>query len=126
MRRAKLVPADRVIALDIVDDPRLRDTPRHYAETAVETLQVRIHPDAIALGPKRYLAILLHELGHVIELAKTPLGTLLVDDPQAPEDEEERADWIAYQVFDIPIRYDVKDKVQTLDRNGIPRPRGLR
>lgn len=114
-----------MVPLTVNDDPGLRDSHRHYAATDTETLEVFIHQDAFKLRPSQTLAILLHELGHVVEHAQTTAGHALVEHPDAPTPEEDRADWIAEQVFGVKISYDPKTKVQTLDR-GLPRPEGLK
>lgn len=124
LRQARLIPSDKAVALEIVAAPELRDTPRHFAQTLTDSLTVQIHPDAME-RPSRYLAILLHELGHVVEHGKTPAAVTLVNHPMAPADEEARADWLAERLFGICIYYD-DDNVQTLDSDGVwPRPEGL-
>lgn len=69
------------------------------------------------------LAILLHELGHVIEHAATVAGNDLIDRAkhEGIRDEEARADWLTGKVFEVTILYDTKNKVQTLGP-GLPRP----
>lgn len=125
LRSRGLLPRDRTAELVISKDPSLRDSARHYAATSTRTLQVSIHVDAFDLPPRQWIAILLHELGHVIEHAGTAAGRKLMENPTAPTDEECRADWLAHCVFGVLILYDPRTKVQTLG-NGILRPVGLK
>lgn len=125
LRQCGLLRDDQTVELEISDDATLRDRHRHYAATEVRTLKVMLHRDALLLPPKQLLAVLLHELGHVVEHAGTPTGQLLVRYHDAPEDEEARADWIAGEIFWVTILYDPKNRVQTLDL-GLPRPVGLK
>jgi hypothetical protein len=126
LKALRLLSPDANVPLTVSRDRSLRDSHRHYAATNTRTLAVAIHADALKLLAPQVLAILLHELGHVIEHADTVAGNNLIDRAkhEGVKDEEARADWLAGRVFEVSILYDPKTKVQTLGQ-GLPRPVGL-
>ena len=129
LKASRLLPPDASVLLTISLDPSLRDSHRHYAATNTRSLEVQLHKDALKLPAAQTLAVLLHELGHVIEHADTIAGNELIDRAkhQGVSDEEARADWLAGKVFEVTILYDPRNKVQTLGTTvpGLPRPVGL-
>lgn len=114
--------------LEISSDPTLRDTARHFA--AAENAgrgPVLIHRSALRLPRKKLIAILAHEMGHVID--KSAFNSLLArtlrgDTDEQPSDEEQRADWLANKHLSAKIRYD-DQWIQTLGP-GSRRPKDLR
>lgn len=123
--REELLTAEEaeVAELRITEDATLRPTPRNYAATSVGILgrpwgPVDVHRDLLKLSSRKVLAVLLHELGHVLD------GTGRYREG-APEDEEQRADWMIRELLGVEISYDPKDMVQVLG-GGISRPAGLR
>lgn len=107
----------------------LRPKPRNYAATHTHLVgpagPVEIHRDAVReLDDDQAIAILAHELGHVIDLSR--YGRQHRRDRGVPADEEQRADWWAAKMLGAQIRYHPETMVQTLDASGIKRPRGLR
>jgi len=113
-----------VAELQISDDPALRGSPRNFAATMTNLLgpwgPVEIHRAAFRLPRQKLVAIALHELGHVLH------GTHRFDSDDAPEDGENRADWLVEHVLGVRLRYDPRDMVQTLDAHGVKRAPGFR
>lgn len=122
-----LTPSEAAEArLEISSDPTLRDTPRHFA--AAENGgrgPVLIHRSALRLPRQNLVAILAHEMGHVIDQSAFNTSfarALRGDETKLPSDGEKRADALAQKYLGTTIRYD-RDLVQTLGA-GRPRPRG--
>lgn len=118
----------KTASLEISSDPSLRDSPRHYAAAEDGGRgPVLIHRNALRLPPEQIIALLAHEMGHVIDKSafNRPLARILRgESSKQPTDGEKRADYLANRFLGTKIRYDEK-LVQTLGA-GIARPSGLR
>jgi hypothetical protein len=91
---------------------------RHYAATDLPGGPVRLHADALELPGLSVMAILLHEVGHVLSGSKRWKAYA------GDTDEERRADKLARVATGWRIRYDER-LVQTLGP-GVARPTDLR
>lgn len=61
------VRLDKLAKVTVVVDPRVHDTPRHFAATRDDGRLVRLAPQLALLSSVQAIAIIAHELGHVAD-----------------------------------------------------------
>lgn len=128
--------------LAIVVDPKIHDSPRHFAACAEDVTEIRIAPQLANLPEPIIDGILMHELGHAADFAYR--GRLAADTNtggrptlewrdrpiaqwkrRTPHHVEVAADFLAEAIFDVRIGY-VGDLMLQSTAGGIrPRPFGL-
>lgn len=110
--------------VELVLDPDIHDTPRHYAETAEEPpIHIYVAPEIERLAISKIKGILMHEFGHAI----VAMG-VVQQARDGYEAIERQADAVAESVFAAKIYYDPIG-VETIRKcKGCrrPRPKGLR
>lgn len=126
-------------------DPAVHDSPRHYAQCRDDGLQIRMAPEAADLLWERIIAILAHEFGHALDFlypAHWQLTSRFEAADYAPptdrraaravrrwaERTDDQVEWtadaIAYAVTGMRVGYCGSCMVQCF--GGPTRPRGLR
>ncbi len=135
------VGLERVSRVTWSIDPSIHDTPRHFASTSYDGLNVAVAPEFFGLALPTQKAILRHEWGHVVDFLYparlgrlSPEGSALRQPSMAdisrwqerdPDHIESDADELAFGIFGEKISYQGWCQIQVVGE-GIARPRGLR
>ncbi len=61
------VRLDRLKRVQVIVDPKVHDTPRHFAATHENGLTMRLAPELAHLAGPKVLGVIAHELGHAAD-----------------------------------------------------------
>lgn len=116
--------ADLPIGWEIGDSPHF-DSARGFAVTRTDgqTFCLVLSAKMLTAAPDRQVAILRHELGHVLDFALGDDLSIWAEGKGAtlPSTPERRADAVAALLWGAPIAYDA-EMIQTLGQGTAPRP----